>query len=352
MTAATPRVANNWGVIGHVDAVDGLKRAVERSRLRHAMVFAGPESVGKRAVARAFAQAVCCIEPPSPGVSCGVCLACRKIARGVHPDVQTFSLETQALADTGTGKNTTLTIDTIRRISSSTVLRPMEARWRIILIDDAEKMQGPAQEALLKTLEEPPSFVLIILLANDTEALLPTIRSRCQVIELQPVTTAQIEAGLLSRGVGDARGADLAALAAGRPGWAIAAAANPKLIERRRDSVDRSLRWVVGSGYDRLVTAVRLGDSFTKKRDEHFTDLVILLDVWRDVMLVAAGLEPALLPHTHPGNSVFPGQDLPLADAHRGVRSVFQCIADLEANVRPRLALETMVLQWPTIKNG
>ncbi len=336
----------SWPVWGNGYAVEQLREQIVRQRVRHAYLVAGPEGIGKTTLTRAFCQALNCQAPPEPGVGCGSCLACRKIARGVHPDVQTFSLASQAAGQKGT-KNTSLTIETVRELCATASLRPMEARWRVVIVEDAETLQGIAQEALLKTLEEPPAFMIMVLLANDTELLLPTIRSRCQIVELRPVHRSVIRDGLVGSGVAGERAEELAALAAGSPGWACRAVEDAKLVEQRRQAVGRAFDWITAGAYERLVSAVRIGDSFTKKRSETFSDLDTLLGVWRDALLLRAGQSDYL---------TFRGQRDRLADVagawpieavHRAVRSVQTCIGDLEANVRPRLALEAMVLQWP-----
>jgi DNA polymerase-3 subunit delta' len=334
---------------GHAAATEGLRQAIANSRVRHAYLFAGPEGIGKTTAATAFCQALLCQEPDAPGVACGRCLACRKIARGVHPDVQTFGLALQAAGQrSGATKNTSLTIDTVRELCATAALRPMEGRWRVLIVEDAETMQAIAQEALLKTLEEPPPFLVMILLANDAELLLPTIRSRCQVIELRPVAQTVIRDGLDSLGVPPDRAEALAALAAGIPGWARRALDDPKLVEQRQQAVGRALDWVGASDYDRMVTAVRLGDSFGKRRTETFSDLDTLLGIWRDALLLHAGQTDFLTFRGETDRLADLSRSWPLDAVHRAVRSVLTCVADLEANVRPRLALEAMVLQWPT----
>jgi len=275
-------------------------------------------------------------------------LSCRKIARGVHPDVQTFGLASQAAASEKAGtKNTTLTIETVRELSSGTAFHPTEGPWKIIVIEDAEALQEIAQEALLKTLEEPPRFVVILMLCNDPELLLPTIRSRCQTIELRRVSRSIVVEALIASGVTPQRAEEIASVAGGLPGLAYQIAANPKVLARQQETVDRALAWIGGSGYDRLVTAVRLGDTFAKKRPDVFVELETLLGVWRDALLLHAAQHPHL---TYRGiaerlHALAAGWTL--CDLQRGLCSVQQCLVDLEANVRPRLALEAMVLQWP-----
>jgi DNA polymerase III subunit delta' len=338
----------SWPVVGHDGAIASLREAVARDRVRHAYLLSGPEAVGKRTLALAFAAALVCQSPPAPGLACGGCLACRKVERGVHPDVQVVDLATQALtAERSTGKNTTLTVETVRRISADAALRPTESPWRVIVVDDVETMQGVAQEAFLKTLEEPPRFVVLLLLSDDQELLLPTIRSRCETIELHRVGRATVRDGLVAAGTAADLAESIADQSGGLPGLAFRAARDPKQLVVARDGIERALTWIGAGAYERLVTAVRLGDGFTKRRTETFAELEILLGVWRDALLLRASLLPHL---TYRGiaerlEALAAGWDL--AEIHRAVRATLTCVADLEANVRPRLALETMVLQWP-----
>ncbi|HET7094297.1 MAG TPA: hypothetical protein VFI22_12475, partial [Thermomicrobiales bacterium] len=273
--------------------------------------------------------------------------ACRRIARGAHPDVEVYDLALQArLAERG-GKNTTITIETVRRLRAATALRPMEGSRRFIVLDDAETMQDAAQEALLKTLEEPPPAVTLILLAADPEALLPTIRSRCQVHELGLVDAGEIAAGLSRRGIDPERARRLAGLAQCRPGWAIRAAADSAIERERLAEIERAVDWIAGGRYDRLVDASRLGDGFARRRDATFADLETTLGVWRDCLLLRLGL---------PEHVAFPSQSDRMAalsggwtaaDVVRAIAATRTCLADLESNVRPKLATEAMVLQWP-----
>lgn len=337
-----------WPVWGHQAAVATLTQAVATDRVRHAYLVSGPEGVGKKTLALAFAGALACPVPPVPGVPCGQCRSCRKIARGVHPDVQVTGLATQIAESKATSKNTTLTIETVRGMTATAALRPVESPWRVMLLDDAELMQETAQEALLKTLEEPPSFAVILLLANDADLLLPTVRSRCQVLELTAVPRAVIEQGLLGRGVDAERAATLASASGGAPGWAIAAAAQPKLLAERLEAIEGALHWVGAAPYERIVAAVKLGDGFTKRRPATFRELEVTLGVWRDALLLKAGLADAVSFPSVSARVAELSERWSLTNIHAALRSVRQCIADLEANVRPRLAIESMVLQWPT----
>lgn len=350
MTGAPgPLPVTGWPVWGHEAAAASLALAVREGRVAHAYVLAGPPGIGKGMLAQVFAQALCCETPdrPDPGTPCGTCRTCRKISRGTHPDVRTWSLASQA-ASQKDGKHTTLNIETAREIRAATALRPVESPRRVIVVDDAESMQGPAQEALLKTLEEPPPAVVLLLLADDAELLMPTIRSRCLAVDLRPVPAVAIERGLVERGIDPALATEVAALAHGRPGWALQAADNPAMLNGEREAVASALAWIDGSRYDRLATAFKLGDGFGKRRADVFSDLEIALAVWRDVLLARCGLANHLTYRREAERIARLADALDLASIAQAVAATQRCLADLDANVRPRLALEGMVLQWPS----
>jgi DNA polymerase-3 subunit delta' len=274
-------------------------------------------------------------------------VSCRKVERGVHPDVEVIDLEGQAPARGG-AKPLGITIDTVRDVAARSALRPMEGNWRVCVIGDAESMQAVAQEALLKTLEEPPPFTCMLLLTTDAEALLPTVLSRCQPVELRPVPATEIAAALEERGADSAVSAEIAALAQGAPGWAIRAVAEPERVRERLASLDKALEWVEADRYRRLVTAFRLGDGFTKNRTEVFDLVDVTLGIWRDLLLLAAGRREHITYAARSERLTAGADRWTLAEIHRAVGSVRACLADLDANVRARLALEAMVQQWPT----
>ncbi len=337
-----------WSVVGHDAAVDLLRRQVMSGQIRHSTLITGSAGLGKRTLAIAFLKALECLEPPSPGDFCGACRACTKIDRGVHPDIQRFDLETQAAASARKGGlNRQITIDTARELRASAAMRPIEGRWRAIVLDDAETLAEPAQEALLKTLEEPPPSMLLILLSDDNEALLPTIRSRCQIIDLRPVPAGAIESWLVEAGADADRAAELSRLAHGRPGWAARALTRPALAEEHLAGVDEAIDWLDATQYERIVTAIKRADEFGKRRDETFDRLGVLQTIWRDLLMIGAGLPDRVTYVSTRDRLSRLATNWTITDLRRGIVAVQTCIADLEANVRPRLAMENMVLQWP-----
>ncbi len=331
---------SGWHVWGLDRVVEDFRRAAV-TRPRHAYILSGPDHVGKRTLAFEFAHALVCQSPPAPGVPCGACSRCRRVTRGVHPDVTFANLETQTNRDRGTSKNMSLNIGTVREVSSSVALRPAEGEWRIAIVDDVETMQETAQEAFLKTLEEPPSYTIILLLTTDADLLLPTIRSRCVTVSLQPASNAIVKQALEAGGLSGARAAAIADASDGRVGWAFLAANDESLLEKQLEAIRGARQWAIANEYGRLVTATRIADQYTKDRENVFMQLLAAQRAWRTLLLdtfhLSGSADSPQLVATDPQELV------------RALRSIETCILDLESNVRPRLALQTMVLKWPVL---
>ena len=156
-------------ILGHEHVLGLLMQAAERGTLPQSLIFAGPAGVGKHLAAEALAQLLNC-QKASGGDACGECASCKRIARRVHPDVLFLEPE-----ESGTIKT-----DQIRSAIEAAGYRPFEGRRRVIIIDQAETMVLNGQDALLKTLEEPPAASVFILVTSMPDTLLPTVRSRCQ----------------------------------------------------------------------------------------------------------------------------------------------------------------------------
>jgi DNA polymerase-3 subunit delta' len=333
-------MASGWPAWADAMVVEHLRDALRSGSVGHAYLLAGPKGVGKGHLSRAFAQALCCgnTHPLDPSAPCGTCRACLNVARGAHPDVERFDLDVQAQLAEKPGRNASLSIDTMRRLRASAALLPLEAPRRILIVDDAETLLEPAQQAMLKVLEEPPPHVTIILLADEGEALLETVRSRCQAIVVRPVASAIIDEALRARGVAADLAQEITRYSRGCPAWAMNAADDRHVLQASRKAWDDAQSWVAAPPYERLVTAFRLGEQFSKRRDEVIGVVQTAIQVMRDEMLAAAS--------TSDGQDRA-GQGVSASAWSRAIAATLQCLADLDANVRPRLALEAMVLSWP-----
>lgn len=343
-----------WGLLGHERAIDALRGAIARDNVAHAYLFTGAQGSGRSTLASRFAQALNCERRHSDGMAgnpCRQCRSCRKIERGVHPDVRRFDLGTQdavATRDRTVSKNTALSIDTVRAIQTGITLRPFEGQWAVTMVGDAESMRGDAASAFLKTLEEPPPFAVVILIARDAGTVLPTIRSRCQVIELHPVERSLIERALVaSCGLSSVDARSLAAMARGRPGWAIAAAADPEFLPSRADEARARLGLLWGAPIDRFDWAERLADRYRAgHRDEVVSELDAWVELWRDVLLVTAGCGQLATMPSEADAPALPAGNMGLEVARHALIKTREASQLLDRNVSPRLVLAAMVRAW------
>lgn len=336
-----------WPVWGQCSAVATLHRAIQRGP-GHAYIFSGPAQSGRRRAALEFARALCCPNSGPTGLPCGTCSVCGRIERGVFPDVTIFDLESQAVRNKDKSRNLTLNISTVREVTGAIAYRPAEAPWQVVIVDDAETMQETAQEAFLKTLEEPPAYVVVILLATDVDTLLPTILSRCRAIRFGYSSPEEIRAALLAAGIDPDRASRIAHAARGSMGWAFEGANDDSLVDERDAETRDAFDFVLADAYGRMVRAVLMADEFSRDRGSVFGRLHLLQTVWRSALYANQGISTASS-NMVPGTQRDDFRRVSIDDLVRAIRAVDMCIANLEANVRPRLALESMVIAWPRV---
>lgn len=363
--APTP---GQWPVFGHTWAIDLLAKttatataaitaattaaaaeAAPRRGPSHAYLFLGPAQIGKSTLARAFAQALLCTDPlQSP---CHQCRSCQLIARNAHPDLHLFQPKKKLPAKDD---------EVVDRIDGSILrpqadllvheaaLRPVEGRYRILLIQDAQRANDVFQNKVLKTLEEPPPNTILLLTALDRASLLPTIVSRCQVLQLRPLDIAATEAALQEGwGVAPQTAALYARLANGRLGWAVEQLADPQSSRQRLDQLRQLWELLPADRVQRLAFA----ESLAANRDSRqlFGMLELWTAWWRDVLLVQSGCTDAC-------SNV--DQDAELQrQAHlldpEPVRKLIYTLRRIERylhhTVNTRLALDVLLLQLPTL---
>lgn len=237
---------------GHDQAVASVA-SWGRHGVPHAILITGPASIGKTTLARDLAAALLCTAEGREAVPCGRCRACHRVASGNHPDLH-------ILQPVGPGGQVRIggpgsPEPGIRELIADLALHAAEGGARVAIIESAHKMNEDAQNALLRTLEEPPPGTVIVLCADDEDRLLPTIRSRCVRVRLGPVASRAIEGLLGELGLADPpAAARLARLAEGRPGAAVALAMRPDAV-RAREELGRRLIDIAGEGPAARLTA-------------------------------------------------------------------------------------------------
>ena len=323
--------------------LDRMGARASRGDVAHAYGLFGPRSIGKRTVAIRLAQTLNCLDPKRPPGGCDTCLGCMKIERGVHPDV--------LLVERDVATKTKIEIDQIRAMQQDLALRPLEGRSRVVIIDDAADMSDFAQDALLKTLEEPPQHAVLLLITLSPQSLFETIRSRMQPLELRSVAASEIAAGLRERGVKDADG--IAALSAGHPGMAIRLASDEGGERTTRNAMEKEFFQLVGSRLtDRFEWALKLADeSDSRKRADA---IEIRLDHWvellRDAAVAARGLAATPL---RPVRAAETGRMAAKAGARELVDAgllVQKLRRDLFWNANARAMLEILALKLPYVE--
>ena len=340
-------------MIGHEAAEAWLRRALQTDRLAHAYLITGPRSVGKRTFALEIAQAVNCLAPEVDDRPDRTCQQCRLIERGVHPDVRVVKRapERRMIAMRASGSPREYA-DNVEFIQADAQLRPVMGRRKVYLIVYAEELAEDAGNRLLKTLEEPPPFVLFLLTAIERGGVLPTIASRCQELRLRPAPRGQLATALEDLGVESERALQLAALAGGRQGWAVNAARDPALFEQQRVFAQQLVEALRGSRVDRLVRARALSERWYGHPDTVRETLRVWMSWWRDVLLVQLGLLNRIV-HLE-GSERDALQSAAASVSHGSAReaaaAIQQTLADLDTNVNARLALDLLLLRLPALR--
>jgi len=339
-----------WDIIGHEWAVRVLQRVVRDGRPAHAYLFLGPPSVGKATVAQTFARALLCTAKPKDERPCGLCRPCTLVQAGQHPDVHIIEPE-RSSGDRKDKRD--ISIEQVRSFQHQASLRPYEGAYTIGLILDAQQMSDAAANALLKTLEEPPPHVVVMLTAPTAETLLPTIVSRCQVFALRPLPVHQVEEALrVHWNVEPSTAHILAHISQGRLGWAVSAIHETTLQGSRRRALDDLIRLVQAGRSERLAVAEGLSAQFVRDlegRQAVITTLELWAGWWRDVLLVQHQCLDMVVNVDLLTLLQEMAQGIPHPVTVQCLRSVQECQHHLDRNVNPRLALDVLMLSFPRV---
>lgn len=339
MTTSTEHT-HNWHVYGHDWAVDFLRKGLQHKRTRHAYLITGTRSVGKMQLAQTFAMALNCQHEDVAHRPCYQCAACKTTLSGNNPDL------IYARPD----DSDRMKISTVRDVTRMLSLKPYSSRYRIAIFDGFDRASPQAQDALLKTLEEPASYAILILLAESTDRILSTITSRSQIIPLRPVPMKVIKEYLMLLGTEEPRADLIARLSSGRMGWALSTLENDDELQFRSDMLD-ILRDILAAN---RVGRMKQSEQMSRKIGRDKAQLQYVLEIWqtywRDVLLESYG-NPVKPCNSDRKDEIIRlvGQITPehAYDAMTATRTAFQA---LSTNANVQLVLDVLFLAYPGLK--
>lgn len=328
-------------VVGHESIVEHLKSAVLLDKVSHAYILNGDKGAGKKTIASAFAQTLQC-ECEDAGLRpCGKCHSCIQAESGNHPDIIWVKHE----------KPASIGVDDVRQqLVADLQIKPYSGRYKIYIIDEAEKLTQQAQNALLKSIEEPPAYGIIMFLTTNSDLFLPTILSRCVSLNLKLLSSALIEKYLMENyKVVDYQARFAAAFSQGRLGRAISIVTADGFNEFK-DDVIHVLKYIDDMEINEVIAAVKDAAKYKQTIDDYI-DLMIMW--YRDVLLYKS---------TNNANSIIFKDELKyirknaMERSYKGLDNIITAMnkakVRIAANVNFELALELMLLTIKEKDNG
>ena len=308
-------------IIGHHQILKQLYHAIASNRVAGAYLFVGVANVGKETVALNFAKSINC--RTSDEGACGTCLSCRKADDGNHPDLQIIR-----------PSGAWIKIDQIRELQKRIIYRPLEGVRKVYILTEAERMNLEAANCLLKTLEEPPADSGLILLTTNLDALLPTIRSRCQIIPFHPLVVSELAGHLMERfDIDQSQALRVAATTGGAVGKALTLLQDGASFEEEIPEI-----MIANNRLD----AFRIAEKWTQQPEA----LDHLVTWYRDLVLLHQGAPADLLTHIHHVEQL---EQLTARysrlQLQSAIKAIFETKVMLQRNVNATLALEVLALK-------
>jgi DNA polymerase-3 subunit delta' len=322
---------NEWNIIGHDWAVRRLRQQIASGQLAQSHLFVGPPSVGKAAIARALAGAVLSVQAADP------VRTRRLVQSNKHPDLTWIGSEEGSIK-----------VEKIREMLHALTLAPIEGRYRVAVADDAHLATDGSKNAILKTLEEPNQSTVIIMIAPSTDGVLPTITSRCQVLNLRPVAIHDIAEALAGRGVDATKASFVAQLARGRPGWALRATESDELLADRAQRIAELEELISANRTRRFAYAETLAKADAETLQAVLEEWLLF---WLDVVRANDSMERShALQNVDRADSIRRiAERVATIEAVRMVRAVINTLRYVQKNASARLALDVLMLKMPVV---
>jgi DNA polymerase-3 subunit delta' len=292
--------------------------------------------LGRRTLALRFAQALNCTTPSDAGIPCGTCRDCKGIQAMQHADMTVIQAESEG---------GTLKVDQIRDMRKSLTLKPYMSKFRVAIFLRFQEANDNAANALLKTLEEAPSYAVLILTADNPEQLLPTIVSRCEVLRLRSSSIEEVKKDLESKGVESDKAKLIAHISSGRPGYAHRLIEDDALLDAREERLNDLLTLLSASRVEKFKYA----DKLARDKDSMRQAITFWITYWRDIMLRTAQAGTSLVNVDRNVEIEDLAGQVDLSTARKVVSRLENTLEKIDRNVNPRLLAEVMLLDLPKV---
>ncbi|MHB0998695.1 MAG: DNA polymerase III subunit delta' [Armatimonadota bacterium] len=323
-------------------AVRVLSSSIKRSTVAHAYLFTGPRKTGKTSTALAFAASLNCSNPTPDGDGCGICLSCVRMESGLDSDLMLITPE---------GNQTKM--EQVQEMIRNLNYAPIEGKYKVVIIEQADTLNPSSENSILKILEEPPAYAVLILLSSNPNSLLPTIRSRCRKVRFRSAGVLEIADYLKSHiGLADDQAQVIAACSQGAIGKALQLSSESNFMEERHGVIQALNRWISGPPVLSLSTAEllrsiaepRKNDPDTRVRVRRLTDMLDYVISWyADLLALKARGEKAVLANCDYQQNLYEQVNMYSTDRLvNSIRSIMDTRRYLEGNITPQLALECM----------
>ena len=330
----------NWNLFGHNLAITCLKKHTDPEIIRHAYLITGPEGVGKRTLALAFVKTLNCTRPKQADEFCGECVTCRQIDAQNYPDLTIIAPEP--------GKD--LRIEQIRSMQQTLALAPYQSPYRVVVVLNFHRATASASNAMLKSLEEPPSRAILILTADAAENLLPTIASRCEVLRLRPEPVEVAAEGLEKQfGLTPELARRYAHLTSGRIGASLNLERDPQALSVYEDALEALEEMLPAKYRERLIGVDALLKGKQTPREVAAVIVPAWLTWWRDCLMANAGADVPLVNLEHQTQIKKTASQLEAKTIQELLEALEAALGQIDSYVNARLILENLALSMPRL---
>jgi len=321
-------------MLGHQKVLTTLRAAIKNDNVSHAYIFEGPDGVGRRETARSFSSVLMCEDDNAP---CGECKSCQLFKQGSHSDFYEIYSEDRSIS-----------VEDIRNILKGLIIKPLYSKYKVIIINDADSMTVQAQNALLKSLEEPPSYVVFILTVQSGAAITQTVRSRCQRILFNKMSYEDIMDILETRyGKRKPEWDFIVSYADGVIGTALDLVDSPHYIEVRDEVLEAVTQLVSSQDADLF----KLYEIFEKNSDKIDYIFRVMLLFFRDIIIYNQTSDFSILLNSDKKDMIIKNASVQLSSLIKCIQAIWSAKRGLEVNANFQLAIEVMLMKIQHVKN-